>query len=115
MFFRDVADCEGLRSSWVLLPQPVLGSEDIEVAPSIQVKLREKHRVSLDDVHNAFMTRLSEPMVTDFQDRRRRNIIRHFLKGYAIDGRELKVIFDFDTSENTLFLVTAHEERHNLH
>jgi hypothetical protein len=104
-YFDRIAKCEGLTSVIMPLPRPLLDRNEIEFPGYVQVKLRDKHGLSVLDVMGALARREGEPKLL-YTDRGK--IKRHELFASTERGRDIKVVIGTDATGKTVSLISAY-------
>ena len=81
---------------------------DLVVYPSIALKLKDKHRVLVDEVKQAFLNR-SGRLAREMRPQNQGSFPRYWFISETDTGRRLKVVFVHDPDESGPVIITAYE------
>lgn len=104
-YFSRLAARENFRTVRILFSFPIFGRRRVEISPAIQIKLREKHAVTIDEVQQAFYDRRS-PLTSESQ----RGSDKYSFVGRTKGGKRLRIGLVTANAESFV-LTSAYQER----
>lgn len=104
-YFIRLAKCMDLEWDSFYLTQPIDNVRTVSIPPYVQIKLHDKHRLSIEEVQQAFDNRTSGPVRNT-----KRNNVQEFTS-HLDNGKPVRVLVTYDHQQDSWVLVSMYHRK----